>query len=188
MSWLPTFNSRILNLSPSLSIQMASILAASTALGRFSAGVALRSFDWLKVLVTGLLIAAALVALSLPLISGSPDAPPITRLADAPPTAFLFPLIGFCIAPVYPAINSVILSALPRHQHAPMAGLIVVFSALGGTSGSIIMGNLFEIVGGQTAFYLSLVPIFVIIVALIVFKRLSERQIREQEQASIATT
>ena len=184
MSWLPTFNSRILNLSPSLSIQMASILAASTALGRFAAGVALRSFDWLKVLVTGLLIAAALVALTLPLITGSTDAPPIVRLADAPLTAFLFPLIGFCIAPIYPAINSVILSALPKHQHAPMAGLIVVFSALGGTSGSIIMGNLFEIVGGQTAFYLSLVPISVIIVSLIVFKRLSDRQIREEEQAT----
>jgi fucose permease len=35
MSWLPTFNSRILHLSTSLSIQMASILAAATALGRF---------------------------------------------------------------------------------------------------------------------------------------------------------
>ncbi len=41
MSWLPTFNSRILNLSTSLSIQMASILAATTALGRFAAGIAL---------------------------------------------------------------------------------------------------------------------------------------------------
>ena len=39
MTWLPTFNSKILNLSPSLSIQMASILAASTALGRFVAAI-----------------------------------------------------------------------------------------------------------------------------------------------------
>ena len=35
MSWLPTFNSKILKLPTSLSIEMASILAASTAAGRF---------------------------------------------------------------------------------------------------------------------------------------------------------
>ena len=47
MSWLPTFNSKVLNLPTTLSIQMASILAASTALGRFTAGFALRKIHWL---------------------------------------------------------------------------------------------------------------------------------------------
>ena len=85
--------------------------------------------------------------------------------------AFVFPLIGFCIAPIYPAINSVILSALPTHQHGSMAGLIVVFSALGGTSGSIITGFLFEAVGGQNAFYFSLLPIGLLLFTLYLFKR-----------------
>ena len=176
MSWLPTFNSRILNLAPSLSIEMASILAASTALGRFSAGIVLRKFDWLKVLLTGLIAAAVLVIVALPLATGN-DGTPVTTWAAAPFAAFLFPLIGFCISPVYPAINSVILSALPARQHAPMAGLIVVFSALGGTSGSIITGTLFELVGGQSAFYFSLVPIALITIALFFFKRLSDQQL-----------
>ena len=87
----------------------------------------------------------------------------------------MFPLIGICIAPIYPAINSVILSALPKRQHAPMAGLIVVFSALGGTTGSIITGTLFEHFGGKTAFYCSLIPISVIVVALYFFKRETDR-------------
>ena len=56
-----------------------------------------------------------------------------------------------------------------------MAGLIVVFSALGGTSGSLITGNLFEHFGGQTAFYFSLLPIAVIVATLFAFKRLSDR-------------
>ena len=170
MSWLPTFNSRILNLSTSLSIQMASILAAATAFGRFAAGIALRKFDWYRVLTIGLLAAAVLVVVALPMaqaVSGDE----VTSWGAAPLAAFLFPLIGFCIAPVYPAINSVILSALPTHQHGSMAGLIVVFSALGGTSGSIITGLLFEEVGGQTAFYFSLIPIGVILFTLYVFKR-----------------
>ena len=181
MSWLPTFNSRILNLAPSLSIQMASILAAATALGRFSAGMLLRHFDWLRVLVIGLASAALLVIVALPL-AGSDGGPVITTWAAAPIAAFVFPLIGFLIAPVYPAINSVILSALPTRQHGPMAGLIVVFSALGGTSGSIITGNLFEMFGGRTAFYFSLVPIGLIIIALIFFKRLNDQHLESERQ------
>ena len=176
MSWLPTFNSKILNLAPSISIQMASILAASTALGRFSAGIFLRRFDWLKVLIIGLSLAAVLVLVALPL-AGHTSGAPISSWAAAPVAAFLFPLIGFCISPVYPAINSVILSALPTRQHGPMAGLIVVFSALGGTSGSIITGTLFELFGGRTAFYFSLVPITLIVIALFFFKKLSDQQI-----------
>ncbi len=170
MSWLPTFNSRILNLSASLSIQMASILAAATALGRFTAGVVLKKFDWYRVLTAGLVLAAVLVLVALPMARVAGGAP-VTSWAAAPLAAFVFPLIGFCIAPVYPAINSVILSALPTHQHAPMAGLIVVFSALGGTSGSLITGVLFERVGGQTAFYFSLLPIAAVLVSLYFFKR-----------------
>ncbi|MDH3805587.1 MAG: MFS transporter [Gammaproteobacteria bacterium] len=173
MSWLPTFNSRILNLSTSLSIQMASILAAATALGRFTAGIVLQKFDWYRVLTIGLLLAAALVLIALPM-ARSVSVTQVTSLAAAPLAAFVFPLIGFCIAPIYPAINSVILSALPTHQHGSMAGLIVVFSALGGTSGSIITGYLFEIVGGQTAFYFSLIPIAVILFTLYLFKRKAE--------------
>jgi FHS family glucose/mannose:H+ symporter-like MFS transporter len=170
MSWLPTFNSRVLNLSASLSIQMASILAASTALGRFTAAIVLRRFDWYTVLTAGLLLAAVLVVVALPM-AGSPPADQITGWRGAPLAAFVFPLIGFCIAPVYPAINSIVLSALPARQHAPMAGLIVVFSALGGTSGSMITGLMFEQFDGRIAFYFSLLPITAILFSLYLFKR-----------------
>jgi len=170
MSWLPTFNNTILQLPPTLSIQMTSILAASTALGRFLAGLLLKRFDWFWVLLLGLLLAGLLVLVSLPLAAGVGDRT-IDSWFDAPLAAFTFPLIGLCIAPVYPAINSVVLSALPTRQHAPMAGLIVVFSALGGTSGSIITGHLFALVGGKSAFYFSLLPLSLLLVTLFLFKR-----------------
>lgn len=170
MTWLPTFNSQILQLPASLSIQMASILALSTALGRFLAGLVMRRLNWFKVLSTGLVLAGVLVLLVLPLagLSSGRDA---LGWRDAPVAAFVFPLIGFLIAPVYPAINSVILSALPVRQHGPMAGLIVVFSALGGTTGSIVTGNLFDVFGGKTAFYFSLIPLACLLLALYLFKR-----------------
>jgi FHS family glucose/mannose:H+ symporter-like MFS transporter len=174
MSWLPTFNKQVLHLSTTLSIQMASILAATTALGRFIAGIVLRKIHWLPVLVFCLVIAAVLVLVVIPLASkvqiGSIDS-----LADAPFIAFIFPVIGLLLAPVYPAINSVILSSLPPRQHAPMSGLIVIFSALGGTTGSIITGHIFEAYGGQTAFYFSIIPITILIISLIFFNRLQKK-------------
>jgi fucose permease len=184
MSWLPTYNSRILNMSASLSIQMASILAAATALGRFAAGVVLKRFDWYRVLTVGLVLAAVLVLVALPMAK-SVSGTAITTWATAPLAAFVFPLIGFCIAPVYPAINSVILSALPKHQHAPMAGLIVVFSALGGTSGSLITGTLFEKTGGETAFYFSLLPISAVLLSLYFFKRSTEQHAAQLDRVDV---
>jgi fucose permease len=175
MSWLPTFNSRILELPATLSIQMASILALSTALGRFLAGLLVRRISWFRLLLTSLTLAAVLVLLVLPLARAGGGAA-ITGWRDAPLAAFVFPIIGLCIAPVYPAINSVMLSSLPARQHAPMAGLIVVFSALGGTTGSIVTGNLFEAFGGRTAFYFSLVPITLLMFTLYLFKRRTDQQ------------
>ena len=42
-------------------------------------------------------------------------------------------------------------------QHPPLMGLVVVFSALGGTTGSVITGQLFAHLDGRTAFTLMLV-------------------------------
>lgn len=110
--------------------------------------------------------------LSLPLAENVANMP-IASWADAPLAAFLIPLIGLMMAPIYPVINSVMLSALPQAQHAPMTGLIVVFSALGGTTGSIVTGFVFDAVGGQQAFYLSLIPIGLLVITLFFFKKAS---------------
>jgi len=170
MTWLPTFNSDVLNLSASLSIQMASILAASIALGRFIAGIMLKKVDWYILLSICLCSAAALVLIVLPLADLVTESQ-VSSLAGAPLAAFVFPMIGLCLSPVAPAINSVMLSALPKHQHASISGLIVMFAALGGTTGSIITGILFEIFDGKIAFYFSLVPITILLYVLHLFKK-----------------
>jgi len=93
-----------------------------------------------------------------------------TSIFTAPIAAYLLPLIGFFMAPIYPALNSVMLSALPKIQHAPMTGLIVVFSALGGTTGSLLTGYIFAVFGGQNAFYMAIIPIVGIALALYFFR------------------
>ncbi len=177
MSWLPTFNNQVLLLPLALSIQMASILAGSTALGRFLAGFLLKKFNWLLVLSICLIAAAGLVLVAIPL-SSNLNGKPVTGWSDAPLAAFIFPLIGLLLAPIYPAVNSVILSTLPKPKHGMMSGLIIIFSALGGTTGSIITGNIFEKYGGQNAFYFSLVPMTILIVCLFIFKKLQAKHIQ----------
>ena len=175
MSWLPTFNSKVLHLPNSLSIQMAGILAASTAVGRFLAGIVLKKAKWLTVLIVCVLLAGAMVLLVLPLAKNLGNEI-ITGWGNAPMVAFIFPMIGLVIAPIYPAINSVILSSLPTRQHGIMSGLIVIFSALGGTTGSLITGYIFEHYGGESAFYFSLIPMTMLIILLVTFNRLSAQK------------
>ncbi len=174
MSWLPTFNSKVLHLPNSLSVQMAGILAASTAVGRFLAGVVLKKLKWLTVLIICVLLSGGMVLLALPLAQNLGNEV-ITGWGNAPLVAYIFPMIGLFIAPIYPSINSVILSALPKNKHGIMSGLIVIFSALGGTTGSLITGYIFEHFGGQSAFYFSLIPMTILIVCLVIFNRLSEK-------------
>ncbi len=170
MSWLPTFNSRMLHLSTSLSIQAAGILPTATALGRFLAGIGLRRFAWYGVVIGCLVGAGILVVVALPLAS-SVGTTAVTSWANAPLATYIFPLIGLVLAPIYPTINSLILKKLPVYQHGSMSGLIVVFSALGGTTGSIITGRVFEAYNGQTAFYFSLIPLALLVVLLTIFRR-----------------
>lgn len=178
MTWLPTFNERVLSLNDTLSVQMASILALSLAAGRFLAGQAVKKLHWLTVLTVCLLAAAAMVAFVLPqALQTSPQT--IHSFADIPAIGFIFPLIGLFIAPIYPLISSATLSALPRRMHSAMTGLIVIFSALGGTLGSRIIGMLFERVGGAQAFYFMLIPIGILIAALF----LLDKFIKDYEHA-----
>jgi len=179
-NFLPTFNNKVLMIPAALSIQMSSILAGSTALGRFLAGLVLKRFNWFYVLLGCLLLSALLIILALPLAKDSMGKT-YTGWGDAPLAAFMFPLIGLFLAPVYPSINSAILTSLPKPKHGLMSGLIIIFSALGGTTGSLIMGRVFDAdkTGGQHAFYFSLIPIGILIVCLMVFRRLQQKAIIE---------
>jgi hypothetical protein len=55
-----------------------------------------------------------------------------------------------------------------------MSGLIIIFSAIGGTVGSLLTGNIFDAYGGQTAFYFSLVPMALLVISLFFFSRLKK--------------
>jgi fucose permease len=173
-TWLPTFNSEILKLPNAMSIQFASILAGMTALGRIGAGIVLKRVRWHVLLNVCVVAMGVLVMLVLPLARGV-QARPDVGWFNAPAAAYLIPLLGLLMAPIYPVINSVALSSLPKPMHAAMTGLIVVFSALGGTMGSYITARVFASFDGIHAFYFSLLPMTLILVTLFFFKRETDR-------------
>lgn len=176
-TWTPTFYEEILQVPASMGIQAGAVLAGAFAIGRFSAGFILKKINWFYVVIGCVLGAAALVLLSLPL-SQNLDITADISWFNAPLVVYIFPLMGIFLAPIYPTINSVILSSLPEHQHSSMSGLIVVFSALGGTTGSIITGNVFEHFDGQTAFYLSLIPMTLLLMTIFVFRNISKKSVK----------
>ena len=178
-TWLPTFNQQVIGLPTQVSIQVTSLFAICLAVGRLGAGVLLRHVHWLALLLVCLAAMAVLVVVSVPLAQVvAPGS--VQHVWEAPLAAFLLPCMGLLMAPVYPVLSSVMLSALPSIQHAAMTGLIVVFSALGGTTGSIITGVVFEHAGGQRAFQLLLVPIAMMAATLLLFHRWHAQRLAQE--------
>jgi fucose permease len=174
MSWLPRFNETVLHLPEKMSVTMAVILMLSIALGRYICSILVKKISWLVILSTCIAGAALMVLLVLPQTENLAPKE-INSLSDVPIIAYVFPLIGFFLAPIYPLINSFVLSATEKIFHSPMASLLVFFSAVGGTLGSRLVGYLFKNIGGQKAFYFALVPMAILMVCLFFFYRIQKK-------------
>ncbi|MEO6346647.1 MAG: MFS transporter [Aquaticitalea sp.] len=178
MTWLPRFNEKIFLFSAKLSVRMAVIFALSLALGRFVAGYLTKRISWVYLVIVCIVISGGILLFVLPQLEGNTSSiGEITSLSGVPFLGFILPLIGLFIAPIYPLLNSTVLSSLPKSLHSPMSGLIIIFSALGGTIGSRIVGELFESVGGANAFYFLLIPMGLLIVFVFLIDRMSKKKV-----------
>ena len=173
-TWFPTFYTAIIYAPASMAVQAGAVLGGAFMIGRFLGGFIQNKVKWIYLLSFCLVASAILIILVLPL-SGNSSTEGLITWTNAPAVVYLMPLIGLFLAPVYPTINSTILSSLPKHMHSSMAGLIVVFSALGGTTGSIITGNVFQKYDGATAFYLSLIPLTGILISIWILYAMSKK-------------
>lgn len=181
MTWLPTFNNKVLNLPENVAIMMASILAVSLGVGRILAGQLAKKYSWVTVLTFCIFGAMAIVLFVLPKAVNA-NIESVETLADVPAIGYAFPLVGLFIAPIYPLLNSAVLSALPKKLHSPMSGLIIIFSALGGTLGSRIIGILFKELGADQAFTYTLIPMGLLLVALFFLKKLTAKAIEQKAE------
>lgn len=175
MSWLPTFNERVLHLPEALAVRMSVILILSIAAGRYVSALLVKKMSWLLLLLICLAAAGLMVITVLP-HAANPGAEEIKTLSDVPLIAWVFPLIGFFLAPVYPMVSSAVLSSTEKIFHSPMASLLVFFSALGGTAGSRLAGWLFHTIGGSKAFYFSLIPLTALVICLLMLQLIISRK------------
>ena len=187
-TWLPTFNREIFGFSQARSAALLSLFAGSIAASRFLAGALVRRVSWLALQVT-YLGAAFVLTLAVVLVTGGGAAASAgggggaVGWAGSPLLAYAFSLVGFFLGPIYPTISSIVLSHLEKSRHSAMTGLIIIFSALGGTTGSLLVGFFSQRYSTHDAFYFPLVPITLLALILFPYKRLSDRFGREHGTA-----
>lgn len=170
-TWTPTFYKDVLDLPTSMAVQAGAVLAGAYAVGRFLSGYFSLKFKWIYVVGFCIIAFGISVFLVLPLTNNFESSKEITWL-NAPLVVYLFPLMGVFLSPIYPSINSVILASIPKFMQSSMSGLIVIFSAVGGTTGSLLAGHLFDRFSGQQAFYITaIVPLILLFLAVITMNK-----------------
>lgn len=172
-TWMPTFNNEVLRLSPRLSVEITSIYAMTLCLGRIGASFVLRHFSRFTFLISCTIAMSPLVVVALAATANATQGPVVEHWGAVSWSVLILPFIGLLLAPIYPTINSVVLSALPVERQASMTGLIVVFSALGGTLGSFLTARIFAAFGGRIAVASVLVPVALLLLGLLFLRRLS---------------
>ena len=174
-TWLPRFHEETFGLAPAVAAGFLSLYAGSIALSRFAAGYLSKWVPWIVLQLTYLGLAFA-VTLTVVLLTSDGNPTTVTSWLEAPRLAFLFPaVVGFCLGPIYPTISSIVLTKMPKSQQPAMTGLIIVFSALGGTTGSLILGRLTDTLNTHDAFFFPLIPIALLALMLLPYKRLAGR-------------
>jgi MFS transporter, FHS family, glucose/mannose:H+ symporter len=178
MTWLPTFNQRVFDIPENVAIMMTAALFVAMGVGRLLAGALVKKINWFPLLTGSLLCAMAVVVFVLPRAINSKIAG-VESIWEMPILGFSFPIVGLFLAPIYPLINSTVLSALPKKLHSHMTGLIIIFSALGGTLGSRLVGMLFKNVGAESAFTYTLIPMGGLLLMLFLLWRLTRKNRNE---------
>jgi FHS family glucose/mannose:H+ symporter-like MFS transporter len=167
-AWLPTFNAQVMHLPASLSIEVASAYSLSFVVGRLLGGALLTRVGWFGLLLACLAGAAGMVMWALQQAAHAPDGV-LARFGAVPVASLTLPAAGLFLAPIYPSITSAILSKLPKEHHSAMSGLLIVFSSIGGTSGALGAGHLFQ-ARGVSGFYFLLIPLSLLFPTLALFR------------------
>ncbi len=182
-TWLPTYNNRVLLISGALSVQVVSLFPAAIAAGRLLGGIIMRYVHWKKFLTFCVAVATLLLVFSIYLAYAYPPPQTISNWLHLPLAAYLIPLLGLFIGPIYPTVCSSILSSHPQRLQTSITGFIVVFSALGGTIGSRIIGSAFSIFGGLTAIEVPIIPLVIIFFAIIPYSILLKKAIKNMKKS-----
>jgi len=135
-SWLPTYYRNHLKVNSFFAIQASSMLAMFSYIGRIITANVIQRFSLVKYFTFCLLSIMFLLSLIFGIQYFGSDQSEISL--------YLFPIIGLFLSPLYPLINSKMISQIESQKINTFTSLIVIFSSLGSSVSSITMSLLFE--------------------------------------------
>lgn len=171
MTWLPSFHDMGIKLDENVAIMASSVFTLLIALGRYFNTFLLRFFNPFYILFVAIIATELLIYYGLP-ITLQTDVSNVHSFGNIPLRFFAFSLVGFFIAPIYPLLNSIVLSATPKIYHSPMTGMILVSSALGGVFGARFMGFLTKDAGVLHAFEQMIIPVTLLLISILLLSKL----------------
>lgn len=172
MSWLPTFNNLGAQLQENLAILTAGSFTLAIAFGRVLNSILVKKYNPFTILFICIIASEFLIYYGIP-ITLSVDLEGVNSVFEIPFKFYTFSLVGLFLAPIYPNLNSVILSSTPVTLHSHMTGLIIIFSAVGGTLGSRFVGYLTNEFGIIYAFDRMFIPIAMLFLCVLMLKVLT---------------
>ncbi|QSH42133.1 MFS transporter [Lentisphaerota bacterium ZTH] len=181
-TWLPTYNNIVLKLSDVLSVQVVSIFLLGLAIGRLISAFVMKYIHWKKVLLACIIMAIATFVCSIITAYAYKPAGINSSWTQLPLAAYLIPMTGMFIGPIYPTICSTILTSHPKRYQVPISGLIIIFSAIGGTIGARIIGGAFENIGGINAMKIPIVPLVILLLLVLPYEFIVARHNGNNEE------
>lgn len=154
-SWLPTFYKNHLKVNSFFAIQASSMLAMFSYFGRIITANIIQRFSLTRYFTFCLSCIILLLSVIFSIQYFSSDQSKILL--------YLFPTIGLFLSPLYPLINSKMISQIDSQKINTFTSVIVIFSSLGSSVSSVMMSLLFE---NQLLNFYSL---YILIAVIIIF-------------------
>jgi fucose permease len=155
-SWLPTFYSKTLKTNAFFALLASAFLALFSFFGRLMAIKVVQKIDPFRYFYFCGLASVFLLLSSYFWTEYSQDKTTVLLL--------LFPLVGVFISPLYPLINSKFLSHYPEDTVGKIVSIIILFTSLGGSIGSISTSIIFHKNLGEYYLLFATIPLILILV------------------------
>ena len=162
-SWLPLFHKENLGFNSFYALQSAAFLALFSFIGRIITSKLITKVNWWKYISFAIIGGITLMVIIQLLISNINGNLGILL--------FLLPLLGLFLSPLYPLYNSKFLIGINQKKINIFISLVVIFSSLGGSFGSLMMAYVFEFSLGDYFILFSLLPLILIFIMSIFFIR-----------------
>lgn len=155
-SWLPSFFRNNLKINSYFALQASAFLALFSFFGRLATSRLILRFHWFKLIMICLFVVFLILGICQVLISYFYSDYKFLLI-------FIMPMIGLFLAPLFPLYNSEILNKVPKEKTHLLVSIVVIFSSLGSSVGSLYMAIIFY--KDVSNFY----PLFILLPLLIIF-------------------